>query len=166
MAKPPVDLDKSKGHRGIRHSIYVGVRWARRVRHWLKAEKKVVFDVESDPQLWDKPLRKKAEVAGMTEEEYAKHLNELRRYPVVKLGILIMRVENDFLENWWRNIKRAEEMAETVKDILLVEKEKQMGIKRIVETGRLIFPDLYAEKRKKEEKTKTEEIIEIKPVED
>lgn len=67
-------------------------------------------------------------------------------------------MENDFLENWWANLKEAERLAKSqietnplgaAKMLLMVEREKMMGIKRLVETGRMIDPSEYAPVGKK-----------------
>jgi len=57
------------------------------------------------------------------------------------LGITLLRHENDFLDNWWRNIKLSEKWA----------KEKQSTIKRLLETGRIKYPNESDNKREIDE---------------
>lgn len=138
--------------RTLQRSIYSGVRLAQRIRHWVAADKKPVFDVEADPELWDKSLKVKAKAVGISVERYQVILTGFYRRPLFRLAITIMRCENDFLDNWWKNITLAEQWAKDKQDykgLLMVEREKQMGIKRLVETGRMIAPEEYQVYKKK-----------------
>jgi len=70
------------------------------------------------------------------------------------LGITLLRHETDFLDNWWRNIKLAEKWAKeknNPKALLQVEKEKQSTIKRLLETGRIKYPNESDNKREIDE---------------
>ncbi len=144
--------------RTLQKTVYSGVRLAQRVRWNVAAEYKPIFDVEGDPLLWDAPIEVKAKKAGVSELEYQRALEAFQRMPVVRLAIVLMRAEGDFLVNWWKNIKKAEKLAheleavdkaQCVKALLQVEREKQMGIKRLVETGRMINPEEYVKREKK-----------------
>jgi len=146
--------------RTLQKTVYSGIRLAQRVRWNVSAEFKPIFDVEGDPVLWDAPIGIKAKKAGVEVIAYERALEAFERMPVVKLAIVIKRAEGDFLVNWWKNMKKAEELAKSqvkenplgaAKMLLQVEREKQMGIKRLVETGRMIDPAEYAKtpKRKK-----------------
>lgn len=138
------------------------MRLAQKIRHWIAADKKPVFDIEADPELWNKSVKVKAKAAGISVEDYEAVLKGFHSRPLFRLAITIMRCENDFLDNWWSNIKKAEQWAKDGQDykgLLMVEREKQMGIKRLVETGRMIDPDEYTKKVRKVKPKKPKPIV-------
>ncbi len=157
----------------IRKSAYSGVRMAQGIRWNVPSDYKKIFDLEGDAAWWDAPISLKTKRLGISKLEYTRALEAFSRMPVVRLAILLLRCENDFLENWWVNLKDAEKLAhemknekfryerdkdgnithtidlrpQAIKALLMVEREKMMGIKRLVETGRMIDPHEYSKEK-------------------
>src|SRR5512147_1893433 len=97
-----IDLYKP---RSLQRSVYSGVRLAQKVRWRISAQYKPIFDIEANPKYWNATIKDKAEAVGVTVEAYERALKKFQSMPVVRLAIVIFRCENDFLENWWKNIK-------------------------------------------------------------
>ncbi len=139
-----MDLTKP---RAFHKTVYSGVRMAQRIRWYIPKEFKPVFNQEADSANRGASIERKAMLAKMTVEDYQAGLDKFKLMPTVELGILLLKGELDFIRNWWNNIMMAEDLAKANKDykgILMVEREKQMALKRLVETGRIIDPDEYA----------------------
>jgi hypothetical protein len=148
----------------LRKSAYMSVRMALRLRYHVPKEYKKIFHMEGDATRWAAPIKLKAKRVGMPLEDYEAALECFKDKPTIRLAILLLRVENDFLVNWWKNIKLADNIdneSARVKALLQVEREKMMGIKRLVETGRMIDPDQYQMYKKKKPKPKS-----VKPLVD
>lgn len=86
---------------------------------------------------WNWSVEEKAKELGITLENYQHALEYLKNHHRFRLGITLLRHENDFLDNWWRNIKLSEKWA----------KEKKSTIKRLLETGRIKHPNESDNKR-------------------
>jgi len=144
--KSQYKLDTPKRHND---TIYRSVKLARSIRHDVKKQFKPIYDLESDPEKWNWPIEKKAEELGISIEDYQYALEYLKKHHRIRLGITLFRHENDFLDNWWKNIKLAEKWAienSDAKLLLQVEREKQMGVKRLFETARIKYPDKFDRK--------------------
>lgn len=141
------NIDPPKRHND---GLYTSVKFARSIRHDIKKQFKPIYDIEADPEKWDWPIEQKAKELGIAVEDYQYALEYLKNHHRFRLGITLFRLENDFLENWWRNIKLAERWAKEKRDakvLLSVEAEKQKTIKRLIETGRLKYPNEPNNKR-------------------
>jgi hypothetical protein len=98
----------------LRKSAYMSVRMALRLRYHVPKVYKKIFDMEGDPTWWDASVELKARRVGVPLEEYQAALEFFKDKPSIRLAILLLRVENDFLENWWANLKEAERLAKTI----------------------------------------------------
>lgn len=157
----------------LRKSAYMSVRMALRLRYHVPKEYKAIFDMEGDATWWDASVELKAKRVGVPLEQYDAALDFFKDKPTIRLAILLLRVENDFLVNWWKNMKKAEELADSidnpsarVKALLQVEREKMMGIKRLVETGRMIAPEEYQVYKKKPKPKRSKPLVDEKGVVD
>jgi len=155
-----LNFDPPKRHRD---SIYKSVRLGRSIRHNVKKPLKPIFDIESHHEKWQWPVGRKAEEIGISVEDYQAALKSLENYDTVWLGITLLRHEHHFLHRWWANLELAESIAKgknDAKTLLQVERERQMGIKRLFETARLKYPTNFD---RKPEEPKDEPII-IRPL--
>jgi len=145
-------------------TVYPSMRMVRRVRHWFKKPVKAVFDAESNPDYMDSDIREKARLSGLSIKEYEEALKQLNKSPTGLLMLTIAQLEKDFLKNWFNRMNIALKLAEKKKDykaIVMIEKEKQLTVERLIRVGRLASP---FEKEREEENALNIDDIKLQPL--
>jgi len=79
--------------------------------------------------------------------------------------LTVAKLENDFIKNWFSRIDQALEWAEKKKDykaIVMIEKEKQITIERLIKSGRLASP--FESSNGEEKQDNEEKEIKLNPL--
>jgi len=91
----------------------------------------------------DSDIKEKARLSGLSVKEYEEALKRLNKSPTGLLMITIAQIEKDFLKNWFNRMNIALKLAEKKNDykaIVMIEKEKQLTVERLIKVGRLASP--------------------------
>jgi len=151
MKRKQQEISKNLLNDNQSKTVYPSMRMVRRVRHWFKKPVKAVFDAESNPDYMDSDIKEKARLSGLSVKEYDEALKQLNKSPTGLLMLTIAQLEKDFLKNWFNRMNIAIKLAESKKDykaIVMIEKEKQITVERLIKAGRLASP---FEKEREEE---------------
>jgi len=112
----------------------------------------------------DSETKEKARLSGLSIKEYDEAFKQLNKSPTALLMLTIAQLEKDFLENWFNRMSIAFKLAEKKKDykaIVMIEKEKQITVERLIRVGRLASP---FEKEREEENTLNIDDIKLAPL--